>query len=89
MTGSGLLDEAAGLALERPRDRVLVLAERAHLEAERRNFDVATAFLREATEVAREAADGALIRKLVDLEANLRKASEAIRWLSLPPKASA
>ncbi len=89
VTGAGLLDEAAALALERPRDRVLVLAERAHLEAERRQFDRATAYLQEATEVAREAADGALIRKLVELEANLRKASEAVRWLSLPPKASA
>jgi serine/threonine-protein kinase len=89
VTGAGLLDEAAGLALERPRDRVLVLAERAHLEAARRNFDRATAYLQEAAEVAREAADGALIRKLVELEVNLRKASEAVRWLSLPPKASA
>ncbi len=89
VTGAGLLDEAAGFAIDRPRDRVLVLAERAHLEAERRNFDQASALLREAAEVAREAADGALIRKLVELEASLRKASDAVRWLSLPPKASA
>lgn len=84
-TGQGLLDEAQSLAIDRPRDRVLVLAERAHLEAERRDFEKAGAYLREATEVAREAADGALIRRLVDLEANLKRASVAIQWLSIPP----
>jgi serine/threonine-protein kinase len=88
VTGSGLLDEAAGLAVERPRDKVLVLAERAHLEAERRDFAKAHAYLAQATEVAREGADGALIRKLVELEANLRKAAETVRWLSFPPNAS-
>lgn len=84
-TGQGLLDEAHELALDRPRDRVLVLAERAHLEAERRDFEKAAEHLREATEVARAAADGALIRKLVDLEANLKRASVALQWLSIPP----
>ena len=84
-TASGLLDEAQGLASDRPRDLVLVLAEKAHLEAERHAFDRATALLEEAATLARQEADGALIRKLVEIEANMRRASEAVRWISIPP----
>ena len=84
-TASGLLDEAHGFASDRPRDLVLVLAEKAHLEAERHAFDRATALLEQAATLARQEADGALIRKLVEIEANMRRASEAVRWISIPP----
>jgi serine/threonine protein kinase len=84
-TAMGLLDEAHLIAGDRPRDLVLVLAEKAHLEAERHAFDKATAFLEEATTIARREADGALIRKLVDIEASMRRASDAVKWMSIPP----
>ena len=84
-TGAGLLDEAHSFALGRPRDCVLVLAERAHLEAARDDLPRAGVYLREAAALAQTAGDAALLRKLVDLETNLRPAARPTKWLSLPP----
>ncbi len=84
-TAMGLLDEAQSLACDTPRALVLVLAEKAHLEAERHDFDRAGLLLQQATEIARTQADGALLRKLVEIEGSVKLASEAVRWISLPP----